>query len=167
MPSRPHRLRLLPTCLAALLVASCGGGAEGEGHHDQAGGHAPTYAFGEPGEAGKADHTVRVRMLDSLKFDPPAVEVEAGETVTFDVVNEGVIVHEFYLGDEAAQAEHAREMAQLGPGSHMEGHPNGLELAGGESGTLTWTFTRPGTVRFECHEPGHVAGGMVGTITVK
>ena len=38
--------------------------------------------------------------------------VPAGVPVTFVVTNSGTTDHEFYLGDEDAQAEHEKEMTE-------------------------------------------------------
>ena len=60
---------------------------------------------------GSAPRTIEVRMDDDLRFDPATIAVEPGETVRFELINEGEAVHEFLIGDEAAQAEFEEEMA--------------------------------------------------------
>ncbi|MEX1125622.1 MAG: hypothetical protein WD895_07820 [Acidimicrobiia bacterium] len=40
--------------------------------------------------------------------------VRAGETITFRIVNDGTVVHDFTLGDSAIQDEHEEEMAEMG-----------------------------------------------------
>ena len=42
------------------------------------------------------------------------MSVPGGVPVTFVVTNTGAIDHEFYLGDEDAQAEHEQEMTDDG-----------------------------------------------------
>ncbi len=96
-----------------------------------------------------------------LEFDPDSVEVESGETVTFEVTNEGKNSHEFVLGDDSYQEEHAAEMSG---GEEMSGDLNQIEIEPGETKSLTWTFIGDGEVRYGCHEPGHYEGGMVATI---
>ncbi len=164
------RVRAVVLVLASLVLAGCGGGGDTghEGHSDgkmTETGANPT-GFGRAGKPGDAARTVEVRMLDSLKFEPDTIEVKAGETVRFRVVNQGQLLHDFLLGDEATHAAHEKEMREMGSGHHMEDRPNGVEVAAGEQKELTWTFAGPGTVRYECHQPGHVVGGMVGTIKV-
>ena len=165
------RVRALVLVLASLVLAACGGGggdAPGhEGHTDETKTEtgAGRRSFGSPGQARAATRTVEVRMLDSLKFDPPSIQVKAGETVKFKLVNQGQLVHEFFLGDEATQVEHEKERQQAGAGHHMH-EANGVDLQGGKQAELTWTFAGPGTLSYVCHEPGHKAGGMVGTIRV-
>lgn len=46
--------------------------------------------------------------------------VPAGVPVTFVVTNTGSMDHEFYLGDEGAQAEHETKMQSMGGMGHDE-----------------------------------------------
>jgi uncharacterized cupredoxin-like copper-binding protein len=83
--------------------------------------------------------------------------------VAFVVKNEGVIVHEFFVGTAAEQADHAAEMA-MGGMSH--GHDNALSLNAGETGSLRMTFPKAASLLIGCHEPGHYAAGMKATLKV-
>ena len=121
------------------------------------------FAFGEPGNQSEADRMVEISALDSLEFDPEMLEVQSGETITFVVTNDGKNIHEFVLGDESYQQEHATEMSG---GEQMGMGVNEIEIEPGEKESLTWTFTQPGEVLYGCHEPGHYEGGMVGPIEV-
>jgi uncharacterized cupredoxin-like copper-binding protein len=108
---------------------------------------------------------VSVTMTDDLRFEPDALTVAAGETVRFVVHNAGEVDHEFLIGDEAAQASFADEMAD-GHGDQHAGEA-GIALGPGESGEFTYTFEAPGELLIGCHEPGHYDGGMIGRITVR
>ena len=46
-----------------------------------------------------------------MRFAPDPITVKAGEEVTFVVTNEGLIVHEFFVGTADEQVDHAAEMA--------------------------------------------------------
>lgn len=123
------------------------------------------FAFGEPADPGDADRTVRVRATDELAFEPAVVEVRAGEVITFEVENTGKLPHDFTLGDEDAQEEHAREMEEMGADmAHTD--PNAMMIDPGETGSMTWRFVEPGDVLYGCHQPGHYDAGMVGVIEV-
>ena len=124
------------------------------------------FAFGHPGTAAKADRTVKITALDTMRFVPATVRVRPGETVRFVVTNEGKLVHEFILGDRREQAEHEREMQRMG-GMAMPDEANGVTLQPGQTKTLIWTFGKAGVVEYACHQPGHYAAGMVGKILVK
>lgn len=181
---RAHARRITSLLLAgalALGLAGCGSDDADTGDdtaagdmdmadddHEDDGDDHESFAFGEPADAGDADRTVEVEMHDDLSYSPATIEVEAGETVTFEVTNAGAAVHEFTLGDASTQDEHEAEMQEMmAEGTTMEHtDPNTLSLEGGASGELTWHFTEAGEVLFGCHQPGHYAGGMVGTIDV-
>ncbi|HVA54807.1 MAG TPA: cupredoxin family protein [Gammaproteobacteria bacterium] len=139
-------------------------------------GHTAVFPFGHPGEARNANRVIAVKA-DDIFFNPKSITVKAGETVKFIVTNTGQLPHEFVLGDRAEQAQHEKQMQAMRnmpmqgkdgismPG--MDNDPNGIFIAPGETKTLVWTFTRPGTVEYACHEPGHYAAGMVGRITIQ
>lgn len=124
--------------------------------------------FGEPGDPAEADRTIEVDMVDALRFEPEELDVQVGQTVTFVLINRGEIVHEFVIGDEEYQQDHADEMMEMMEEGAMDHEhlPNALDVAPGETGELTWTFTQEGELLYGCHEPGHYQGGMVGTINV-
>jgi uncharacterized cupredoxin-like copper-binding protein len=137
---RYHKLTLvLSGFAAAALLVACGGGER-----------------------------IEVEALDELAWDPASVTVQAGETVTFVVTNDGQSQHEFVLGPEHVQEAH--EEAAAGGMEHGEAGDEAmavLELAPGETKEATVTFDEPGEILYGCHEPGHYDGGMVGTVTVE
>lgn len=124
------------------------------------------FAFGEPADAASADRVIEVSATDDFRFDPASIEVSAGETVTFRVTNTGAIPHDFTLGDEATQQDHAEEMEEMA-GMSMPDETNAMVLAPGETKELTWHFTQPGSLMIGCHQTGHYAAGMIGQITVQ
>ncbi|MCW8277159.1 cupredoxin domain-containing protein [Pseudomonas sp. PCH199] len=71
-----------------------------------------TYDFGQPAPAAKASRSVEVVMGD-MTFTPKAIEIKAGETVRFVLVNKGQLLHEFNIGDAAMHAKHQQEMLQM------------------------------------------------------
>src|SRR5690606_3846187 len=75
---------------------------------------------------------------------PKELTVPAGVPVTFELVNEGTVPHDFAI-EEVASSE---------------------LVAGGARGTLTVDGLDEGTYTIVCHEAGHEAAGMVGTLVV-
>ncbi len=126
-----------------------------------------SFEFGDPMEAADATRVIEITANDDLTFSPASVTVTEGETVTFRVTNVGAIDHDFTLGDAHMQEEHEAEMAEMA-GSDMSMHdePNAFVIKPGETKEMTWHMTASGEVLFGCHQPGHYAAGMVGTITV-
>jgi uncharacterized cupredoxin-like copper-binding protein len=144
--------------LAAVIVAFMLGGLVVAGASGlDTGGHSA---------AADADaRTVEVSMSDELTFEPDEITVAPGETVRFVVTNTGESVHEFLIGDEAAQAEFEAEMS----GSDEMDHDtsSGVSVDRGQTETFDYTFGDTNEAIFAgCHEPGHYEGGMVATITV-
>ena len=149
------------------------------------------YSFGQPAPAASATRTVEVDMTD-MAFTPKSVEVKAGETVRFVLVNKGQLLHEFNLGDAAMHAEHQKEMlkmqqsgmmtptgmnrpdmdhAAMGHGSmamHGMKHddPKSVLVEPGKTAELTWMFAKADNLEFACNVPGHYQAGMVGTLKV-
>ena len=156
------RIRTAAFLAVVLVLAACGDDDDAmpmDHHHDE------PFTFGEPGIAVLADRVIEIETTDTLRFDPGALEVALGETITFRVTNNGLAAHDYTLGDQATQTEHGAMMAQMG-GMTMPDEPNAVVLQVGETKELTWTFTVPGEVLIGCHQPGHYEAGMVATITV-
>lgn len=183
---------LTATAFALLLVPSAWMAANAHGADEHSGTQGmhmmkpETFAWGHPGTAGAVDRTIRIKAEDSMRFVPDTLTVKTGQTVKFVITNTGRLTHEFVLAPKSVQKEHEKEMRKMmqsmmqSDGMHMKmggmmqagkmhmqhSDPYELELPAGETKTLIWTFTQPGTLQYGCHEPGHYAAGMVGTITV-
>jgi uncharacterized cupredoxin-like copper-binding protein len=145
------------------------------------GGH--TYDFGQPASAAKASRSVEVVMGD-MSFTPKTIDIKAGETVRFVLVNKGQLLHEFNLGDAAMHARHQQQMLQMqqsgmltptgvkamdhGAMGHDMKHddPNSVLVEPGKTAELTWTFNKATNLEFACNIPGHYQAGMVGKLTV-
>lgn len=83
--------RLAPIVAAlVVLAAACGGDGDGT-------------------RASSNARTVEIAMSD-IAFAPDEVEIAAGETVRFVFENDGAVAHDAFIGDKAAQADHAEEM---------------------------------------------------------
>ena len=105
-----------------------------------------------------------MRLSDDLRFDPATIEVQAGETVVFELINEGTALHEFLIGDEAAQARFEEEMAS---GEMHHDTDAGMAVEPKQTEAFDYTFPETaGELLVGCHEPGHYAGGMVANIAV-
>ena len=95
-------------------------------------------------------------------FGPAAISVPAGVPITFVLVNEDPIDHEWLIGDEGFHEGHRT-------GTH-EAHgdvPTELTVPALATVATTITFDEPGTLDYICHLPGHESYGMVGTLTVE
>jgi len=141
-----RRLLAALAVLSALVLGACSSG-------DDAAAVAP---------AGE-DRTIEVEMRD-IAFAPTSIDVRAGEKVRFVFRNTGQLTHDAFIGDNAAQEAHAREMRR-GHGDHGKGS-NAVRVAPGKTAQLVHTFDRPGQILIGCHQPGHYTGGMKAAISV-
>ncbi len=164
---------------AGLTVSACG--ADG---NDASGEvmRADDSATGGPGQV--QGDVVDIEMVD-IAFEPTAVEVKAGEPVTFRFTNNGAVQHEAIFGDEAEQEAHAEEMGAMDgmdigdeqmdmdgdgamdmPTSDMSDMDGDFVLEPGTSGEVTMTFDEAGSTIIGCHEPGHWEAGMRVEVTI-
>jgi uncharacterized cupredoxin-like copper-binding protein len=139
---------LLLIIVVVLASAGCGGGS-----HD-----VKTLRRVEP-------RTIDVEMRD-IAYSPPAIDVHAGETVTFVFHNMGQIQHEAFLGDAAAQAHHEKKMENGGMGGMSDAGAGEIKVDPGKTGSLSHTFKPGEALLIGCHEPGHYAAGMKVAVSV-
>lgn len=149
---------------AALAIAACSGGT-GAGS-SSAPATSPSNQASPSAPGSGAVQTIQVKLTDALKMDPPQITVKSGQPVKFVVTNTGATDHEFYLGDEAAQAAHGTEMKSMG-GMMAHDEDNGIALKPGETKELTHTFASAGPSLAGCHVNAHYDSGMKATITVE
>jgi uncharacterized cupredoxin-like copper-binding protein len=132
--------RLLATTLLAVLVAA--------------------VATGCGRVAGQEPVTLQITIHYS-QFEEMALTVPHGVPVTFVLVNEDPIEHEWLIGDAAFHERH-----RSGTEGHHGARPNEISLKPLETMRTTLIFDEPGTILYICHLPRHEAYGMVGTLTV-
>jgi uncharacterized cupredoxin-like copper-binding protein len=122
--------------------------------------------------AGDDVRTVEIDMVD-IAFKPDTLEVEQGETVRFVFSNRGEVVHDAFIGNADAQADHEAEMREADEndddghdGGHDEDNSDAVAVDPGDEAELTHTFDDTGTIEVGCHQPGHYDDGMKITVDV-
>ena len=108
---------------------------------------------------------IQVTLTDALRIEPDQFGFAVGQTVTFVITNGGGMVHEFFVGDAAAQAAREAELVAAG-GDAPEDTPTGRAIAPGQTEELTYVFTQPGIWMAGCHVTNHYIGGMKADIDV-
>jgi uncharacterized cupredoxin-like copper-binding protein len=113
-------------------------------------------------------------ILRDYSFDPTPLYLQPGETVEFNLINGGLVEHEFVLGDEGVQAAWAlaHQLATppapfaSAPPAEVPADTGGLRvlLVSGQSTTASYTVPADVALLLMCHLPGHVERGMVGRI---
>lgn len=153
---RPSVVWLTALALVMTVVACAGGSGAGA---------SPSPMAGQPtsgSAAGSGGQVVNVTLVDALRIEPAQIAVRAGQ-VDFVVTNTGTAEHEFFIGDEAAQAQHEKEMSQ---GGMAMDEPDGISVAPGATKTLSMFLSSAGILVGGCHVSGHYAAGMKTQITI-
>jgi plastocyanin len=113
---------------------------------------APPPDLSRPGTEG-SPRVVNVIMRDYV-FNPTPLHLVPGEHVRFELINAGLVDHEFVLGDAEAQ-QYSGFLGFF------------VLLRPGETATLSYAVPAgapAAQLRLMCHLPGHVEQGMVGRI---
>lgn len=96
------------------------------------------------------------------RFDETELRVPRGVPITFVLVNEDPIDHEWLIGDDAFHAAH-----RTGTHAAHGGVPTEVTVPALTTVETTITFDEAGTFAYICHLPGHEAYGMVGHLVVE
>lgn len=127
--------------------------------------------------------------MGDMSFNPGSLDIKAGETVRFVLINKGQLLHEFNLGSAAMHAGHQQDMLKMqqsgmltptgmkqGMDHAAMGHgenggmrhddPNSVLVEPGKTAQLTWNFSKATRLEFACNVPGHYQAGMKGDLTV-
>jgi uncharacterized cupredoxin-like copper-binding protein len=187
---KKQTLNLSSMTLAACLLTGTGSAfAEGEGDHGHETDAKQHWAYpelGEPGIAEDVSRTITITMYDNY-FEPEELDMVAGETVRFVVINEGQLVHEFNLASAEMHARHQDEMMMMIDHGILESdninedmmsmtmangetmhhnHANSVLLEPGDTAEVIWTFSGDAELEFACNVPGHYDAGMMGEIEI-
>jgi uncharacterized cupredoxin-like copper-binding protein len=119
-------------------------------------------ATGVAGCRGESDRPVTLQIsVHYSRFEPVELTAPRGVPITFVLVNQDPIEHEWLIGDAAFHARH-----RTGSEGHHGARPDEVSLPPLTTVETTLTFGQPGQILYICHLPGHEAYGMVGTLTV-
>ena len=142
--------------------------------------------IGVKGKLNEVDRTVKVIMYDNY-YEPKTLEIKAGETINFEVLNAGVLVHEFNIANSMMHKNHQPEMKkmfELGilkvtsidkekmkkmakiDKAMAHSHSNSLLLQPGEKANLIWKFENAINIEIACNVPGHYQAGMIATVDI-
>ncbi len=153
--------------VASVLATSGVAFAHGEKPHAAKGvdySKAEQHEFGRAADPRKAKRTVRVEMVDGMRFIPAEIKVKRGEIVRLVPVNKGQVLHEMVLGTMDELKKHA-ELMRKHPGMEHD-EPHMAHVAPGKSGEMGWQFTSAGEFYYGCLIPGHFEAGMIGKVVV-
>lgn len=113
----------------------------------------------------EVNRTILITMTDKMRFHPEKIDVKLGETIRFQVKNEGKLMHEMVIGTKSVLDKHAELMLKNPNMEHDEAYM--AHVAPGKTGEIIWKFNRKGSFDFACLMAGHYQAGMIGKIEVK
>ena len=113
----------------------------------------------------------------NFQFAPQTIEVQAGQPVKLTLRNPDTIEHDFQVDHlpmkmTASEMKHMHEEMANMPGMDSAGSSGSMDMLHlhgrpGESHSITFTPTKPGTYTVYCAIPGHREAGMTATMAVR
>ncbi|MES1991682.1 MAG: cupredoxin family protein [Pseudomonadota bacterium] len=161
-------MKTLNTFLCAALFSTLTAASLSTAHADEST-HHDEYVEMSIGHKGVAKNVSRAITIEAseIAFDVKSIDVKAGETIRFVLINKGEQPHELALGDADEQSAHREMMSEMAGMKMEHAEGNSVSAEPGETKELIWTFTKAGTFEFACNYPGHSELGMTGPLIVK
>ena len=142
--------------------------------------------IGSKGKLSDVSRTIKVKMYDNY-YEPSTFNIKKGETIKFEVINSGELVHEFNIANAMMHIKHQPEMERMVENEILLGdkidkdkmqkmaamdksmghsHSNSVLLAPKEKGILIWKFENAVDIEVACNVPGHYQAGMIAAINL-
>ena len=142
--------------------------------------------IGSKGKLSEVDRTIKVKMYDNY-YEPKSFSIKKGETIKFEVINAGNLVHEFNIANAMMHKKHQPEMERMVENEILLGdkidkdkmqkmaamdksmghsHSNSVLLAPKEKGILIWKFENAVDIEVACNVPGHYQAGMIAAVNL-
>ena len=142
--------------------------------------------IGSKGKMEDVTRTIQVKMYDNY-YEPNSFNIKKGETIKFEVINAGELVHEFNIANAMMHIKHQPEMEKMVENEILLGdkidkdkmqkmaamdksmghsHSNSVLLAPKEKGILIWKFENAVNIEVACNVPGHYQAGMIAAVNL-
>ena len=142
--------------------------------------------IGSKGKLSDVSRTIKVKMYDNY-YEPSTFNIKKGETIKFEVINSGELVHEFNIANAMMHIKHQPEMERMVENEILLGdkidkdkmqkmaamdksmghsHSNSVLLAPKEKGILIWKFENAVNIEVACNVPGHYQAGMIAAVNL-
>ena len=142
--------------------------------------------IGSKGKMEDVTRTIQVKMYDNY-YEPNSFNIKKGETIKFEVINAGELVHEFNIANAMMHIKHQPEMERMVENEILLGdkidkdkmqkmaamdksmghsHSNSVLLAPKEKGILIWKFENAVNIEVACNVPGHYQAGMIAAVNL-
>tara|TARA_B100000941_G_scaffold175246_1_gene125403 strand:+ start:209 stop:712 length:504 start_codon:yes stop_codon:yes gene_type:complete len=143
--------------------------------------------IGSLGKVNEIDRTIKVVMYDNY-YEPSSFNIKSGETIKFEVVNAGELVHEFNIANAIMHKKHQPEMEKMVENEILfadsidkdkmrkmskvdksmgHSHSNSVLLEPKEKGDIVWKFENAINIEIACNVPGHYQVGMIAKVDIR
>ena len=143
--------------------------------------------IGSKGNESDITRTIKVVMYDNY-YEPSSFQINAGETIKFEVENAGELVHEFNIANKMMHIKHQPEMEKMVENEILfadsidknkmkkmakmdksmgHSHSNSVLLEPKQKGDIIWKFDNAVNIEVACNVPGHYQAGMIAKVNIK
>jgi len=143
--------------------------------------------IGSKGNVNDISRVIKVIMYDNY-YEPSSFQINAGETIKFEVENAGELVHEFNIANKMMHMKHQPEMEKMVENEILfadsidkdkmkkmakmdksmgHSHSNSVLLEPKQKGDIIWKFDNAVNIEVACNVPGHYQVGMIAKVNIK
>tara|TARA_Y100001958_G_C21137215_1_gene476917 strand:- start:509 stop:1012 length:504 start_codon:yes stop_codon:yes gene_type:complete len=143
--------------------------------------------IGSLGKESEISRVIKVIMYDNY-YEPSTFQIKKGETIKFEVVNAGELVHEFNIANKMMHIKHQPEMTKMVENEILladsidkdkmkklaktdksmgHSHSNSVLLEPKQKGNIIWKFDNAINIEIACNVPGHYQTGMIAKVDIK
>jgi len=143
--------------------------------------------IGSKGNENNISRVIKVIMYDNY-YKPSSFQINAGETIKFEVENAGELVHEFNIANKMMHMKHQPEMEKMVENEILfadsidkdkmkkmakmdesmgHSHSNSVLLEPKQKGDIIWKFDNAVNIEIACNVPGHYQVGMIAKVDIK
>ena len=143
--------------------------------------------IGSKGNVNDISRVIKVVMYDNY-YEPSSFQINAGETIKFEVENAGELVHEFNIANKMMHMKHQPEMEKMVENEILfadsidkdkmkkmakmdksmgHSHSNSVLLEPKQKGDIIWKFDNAVNIEVACNVPGHYQAGMIAKVNIK
>ena len=142
--------------------------------------------IGSKGNLNDVNRVIKVVMYDNY-YEPSSFKIKAGETIRFEVVNAGELVHEFNIANKMMHMKHQPQMEKMVENEILladsidknkmkkmakidksmgHSHSNSVLLEPKQKGDIIWKFDNAVNIEIACNVPGHYQVGMMAKVDI-
>ena len=143
--------------------------------------------IGSKGNENDISRVIKVIMYDNY-YEPSSFQINAGETIKFEIENAGELVQEFNIANKMMHIKHQPEMEKMVDNEILfadsidknkmkkmakidksmgHSHSNSVLLEPKQKGNIIWRFDNAVNIEVACNVPGHYQAGMIAKVNIK